>query len=80
MSTYVLSRIAFPFGSTEYRFRQIPRIGRLCEKCCATCASLVGVLCVYHAAIRQRIQDAAKNLDLRIKLKNCHAGIMTSLR
>lgn len=57
---YVPKRIGRPFLK-EYRFRQSPSTGRFEEKCAATCASLEGVLSVYHG----------------IRLKNCHPGIMT---
>ena len=68
----------------EYLFRQIPRTGRLVAKCTTTCSSVFGFegwSCVYQAesesvdVIQREFQG-----HLRIRLKNCHAGIKTSRR
>lgn len=75
---WVIRLTAVPLGSIEYRLRQMPSIGRVEEKCSATCASLLGCSVVYHASRGQWLHANLDEQHLRIRLKNCQAGITTS--
>jgi hypothetical protein len=83
--------IARPSSVIAYRFKHIPSTGRVLEKCAATSASFDGECCVYQAISlisiellrRLRFENVfrlQKNGDGRMRLKNCQAGMRTSLR